>query len=253
MSSSSDHSHHAELTSARRDATRDAVGVSLGVAAWGLVTGVAMVKSGLPVWAALVMTFTVYAGSAQLAALPLLAAQVPLWVLVATLFCVNLRFVIYSAQWRPYLVHLGRWRRYLMGYLTTDMSYVLCLRRYPEPPQSAAQREVVVAYIARSAYLNWLVWQVPSVLGIVAAEWIPSAWGLGFAGVLALLALIFGQVRDRRAAVAGIVAAGVAVAAYGLPFKLHIVVAIVAAVAIGLWMDRLGSGLQPVKPVRTSS
>jgi predicted branched-subunit amino acid permease len=72
--------------------------VSPGIAAWGLVTGVAMIKSGLSVPLALCMTLMVFAGSAQLAALPLIAAGAPMWVIWATAFCVNLRFVIFSAQ-----------------------------------------------------------------------------------------------------------------------------------------------------------
>ena len=62
-----------------------------------------MVKSGLSVPLALLMTLTVYAGSAQLAALPLLAGGAPMWVVWAAAFCVNLRFVIFSAQWRVLL------------------------------------------------------------------------------------------------------------------------------------------------------
>jgi len=43
-----------------------------GLAAWGLVTGVAMTQSGLGVGLSILMSLTVYAGSAQLASLPLL-------------------------------------------------------------------------------------------------------------------------------------------------------------------------------------
>ena len=59
---------------------RDMAGAALGIAAWGLVTGVAMAKSGLPMPLALLMSLIVFAGSAQLAALPLLAGGAPLWV-----------------------------------------------------------------------------------------------------------------------------------------------------------------------------
>lgn len=41
----------------------------IAIAAWGVVTGVAMVEGGLSVAKALVMTFVVFAGSAQLAVL----------------------------------------------------------------------------------------------------------------------------------------------------------------------------------------
>ena len=92
-----------------RQGVTDMLGTGLGVGAWGLVTGVAMVRSGLDPWLALLMSLTVYAGSSQLASLPLIAAGAPIWVVLLTGFVVNLRFVIYSAQWRFYFGHLPRW------------------------------------------------------------------------------------------------------------------------------------------------
>lgn len=55
---------------------------------------------------ALVMSLLVYAGSAQLAVVPLLAFGGPLWVVWLTAACVNLRFVIFSSMWRSYFQHL---------------------------------------------------------------------------------------------------------------------------------------------------
>ena len=63
-----------------RAGVRDMSGASLGLAAWGLVTGVAMVNAGLSVPMALFMSFTVYAGSAQLAVLPLMSVAVMDWI-----------------------------------------------------------------------------------------------------------------------------------------------------------------------------
>jgi predicted branched-subunit amino acid permease len=62
---------------ALRQGAVDMIGPALGLAAWGLVTGVAMVHSGLSVPLSLLMSLVVYAGSSQLAALPLLAAGAP--------------------------------------------------------------------------------------------------------------------------------------------------------------------------------
>jgi predicted branched-subunit amino acid permease len=46
--------------------------VALGIGAWGLVAGVAMSKAGLGAAFAIAMSLFVFAGSAQLAALPLM-------------------------------------------------------------------------------------------------------------------------------------------------------------------------------------
>ncbi|HET9821806.1 MAG TPA: AzlC family ABC transporter permease [Burkholderiaceae bacterium] len=212
---------------------REMTGTALGIAAWGLVTGVAMTKSGLPVELALLMSALVFAGSAQLAALPLLVGGAPLWVIWATALCVNLRFVIFSAGWRPYFGQLPFWQRLRLAYFTADLNYVLFMRRFPDPRPAPEQ----LPYFWGGVACNWSAWQLPSVAGILLADRIPTAWGLGFAGTLALLGLTFSLLNDRATWVAAGVAACAAVAAYALPLKLNIVVAIAAATAIGLLMD----------------
>lgn len=210
------------------------VGPSLGISAWALVTGVAMIKSGLSVPLAVLMSLIVYAGSAQLAALPLIAAGAPLWVLWATACCMNLRFVIFSAHWRKYFGHLPRVRRLALMYVATDLNYVLFLRRFPDPRPGPGQ----IPYFLGSVAWSWVSWQVPALLGIALADRVPTEWGLGFAGVLALLGLAYSTLSGRKSWVAGGVAAVAAVAAVDLPLKLNIVVAIAAGIAAGLALDR---------------
>lgn len=210
------------------------IGPSLGISAWALVTGVAMVKSGLSVPLAILMSLVVYAGSAQLAALPLIASGAPLWVLWATAFCVNLRFLIFSAHWRKYFGHLPRTHRVLLGYFAVDLSYVLFLRRFaaagPAPGQAAS-------YFWGGVAWNWLGWQVPAIAGVLLADRVPTEWGLGFAGVLALLGLAYSTLSGKKSWVAAGVAACAAVAAFSLPLRLNIVVAIAAGVAAGILLD----------------
>ena len=211
----------------------DMVAPSLGISAWGLVTGVAMVKSGLSVPTAVAMSIFVNAGSAQLAALPLLVAGAPLWVLWATAFCVNLRFVIYSAHWRAYLGYLPRWRLALT-YLSGDLTYVLFVRRFPELERRPEQ----LPYFWGSVLWGWASWQTASLLGIVVADRVPTEWGLGFAGVLALLGITYSQLSDRKIRSAAAISACAAIAAFAMPLKLNILVAIAAGVASGLLLDR---------------
>ena len=59
-----------------RDGFRDLIPVGPGTFAWGLVTGVAMVKSGLTLAQAVGMTVLVFAGSAQLSSLQIGRAHV---------------------------------------------------------------------------------------------------------------------------------------------------------------------------------
>jgi predicted branched-subunit amino acid permease len=217
-----------------RRGARDMLAFGPGIAAWALVTGVAMVKSGLSVPLALFMSLTVYAGSAQLASLPLLAAGAPVWVVLAAAFCVNLRFVVYSAQWRVYFDALPRGKRLLLGYFAADLNLLVFQRAYPRLRAEPGQ----VPFFVGGAATIWLTWQLPAIAGIVLADAIPTHWGLGFAGTLAMLGLTYGLLSDRSTWVAAVVAASAAVAAFALPLKLNIVVAIAAAVAAGLLMER---------------
>lgn len=211
--------------------------VAPGLAAWGLMTGVAMVKSGMSVTESLAMTLLVFAGSSQLAAIPLIAASAPVWVILATSFCVNLRFVVFSAHMRPYLMHLPRGPRLLLGYLTADLSYVLFVRRYPHPGDDPVQRQAQLAYLAGGCVLNWASWQTASLLGIALAHVVPTEWGLGFAGILALVGVACSLATSRMRRVSAGVAGAAAVAAFALPFKLNIVVAIAVAVALCLLLE----------------
>jgi predicted branched-subunit amino acid permease len=216
---------------------REMAAVSPGLAAWGMMTGVAMDKSGMSTVEAVAMSLLVFAGSSQLAAMPLIAAAAPLWVILSTGFCVNLRFVVFSAHLRPYLMHLPlRWRLF-HGYLTADLSYVMFTRHYHHPPVNEVERREQLAYLSGGSLFNWVSWQGASLLGIALANVIPTHWGLGFAGILALIGVGWALASSHLRRVAAGVAGLAAVAAYALPLKLNIVVAIASAVALCLIID----------------
>jgi len=159
-------------------------------------------------------------------------------VILATSFCVNLRFVVFSAHMRAYLMHLPRRWRLFVGYLTADLSYVMFVRRYHQPPQNQSEQQAQLAYLLGSATTNWISWQGASLLGIVLAHSVPMHWGLSFAGILALLGVACSLASSRLRVVSAGVAGAAAVAAFALPFKLNIVVAIAAAVALALLLEK---------------
>jgi predicted branched-subunit amino acid permease len=216
----------------------DMAGVAPGIAAWGLMTGVAMVKSGMSTFEALLMGLIVFAGSSQLAAIPLLLAGAPMWIILATAFCVNLRFVVFSAHLRPYVMHLPRWQRLVTGYFTADLTYVLFVKRFPKPAMDAPGHAAQMAYLAGNGSINWFSWTSSSVLGVVLANFIPTAWGLGFAGILALVGMLCSLASSRLRWVSAGVAGAAGVAAFALPLKLNILVAIAAAVALCLLLEQ---------------
>lgn len=221
-----------------RQGMKDMLAVTPGVLAWGMVTGVAMVKAGMPTSVALLMALTVFAASAQLASVPLMLLGAPIWVVWVTAWCVNLRFVIFSVQMRRFMMALPlRWRL-TAGYLTADITYVFMQQKYGQSPPVDRDHPEPLAYFVGLVAVNWTAWNVAAALGVVFAEVIPTNWGMGFAGTLALVGLLVTLVRDRFTGISAALAGTAAVAAFGLPFKLHIIVAVAAAVAAGLLMEQ---------------
>jgi predicted branched-subunit amino acid permease len=193
-----------------------------GLGAWGMVVGVAMVKSGLTVLQASAMTLVVFSGSAQLASLPLIAAGAPIGVIFATAFVVNLRFVIFSALLAPHFSHLPLFQRFYLGYISGDLSTALFLQRYP----SVAPERGKLSFLKGLLYPNWVAWQVGTFVGVFLGSAVPTEWQLGFAGTLAILCILVPLIIN-SAALCGVLVAGiVSVLAHGLPYKLGLLVAV---------------------------
>jgi predicted branched-subunit amino acid permease len=207
-----------------------------------LVSGVAMVKGGLSVPWAILMSLTVYAGSAQLAALPLIAAGMPLWVIVATGLITNLRFVIYSAALRPYFASEPLRKRAALGFFMTDFTFTLFMRTAQD---GALPERHSDAWFAGVCSHNWITWQVCAITGIVAASYVPTDWGLEFTGTLALVALVGPSLNARPALVGALVAGVVALLAHGLPYRLGLFVAATAGIVAATLADNWSTPRSP--------
>lgn len=226
---------------AYREGFKDGLPTWFGVGAWGLVVGVAMIKAGLSIPQALGMTFMVFAGSAQLASLPLIAAHAPIWVIFFTALVVNLRFVIFSAVLAPHFAHLSWRTRAAMGFVSGDISVALFMQRYPDVAPAAGK----LAYLKGLVYPNWSAWQVGSVIGILLGSQVPANWGLGFAGTLAILCVMLPLVMS-RAAVIGVAASGlVALLTASFPYKLGLLLAVLVGMAIAIVVEEW---LEPALP-----
>lgn len=216
---------------------RDAVPALIATGTWGLVTGIAIVKSGLSQALATFMTLAVYAGSAQLTALPLIKDQVPLWLIFAAGFVVNIRFVIFGAALQPFFRHLSWPKRLGVGFFSTDIGFVLFMGRYGESKRRKDPRQLW--YYLGVIGPGWVVWNVCSIVGIYLAGVIPASWSLEFAAILALLSVVIPLVSTRPVAVCIVAAACVAWLGQGWPLRLGLAGAVVAGILAGVASERL--------------
>ena len=75
----------------------------------------------------------------------------------------------------------------------------------------------------------------------------PPSWSLEFALPLTFIALLAPILRDRPAVSAAVAAGAVAVIGAGWPYKLGLVAAALAGIAVGVWMDRQGTALEGLR------
>ena len=205
-----------------------------GIFPFGIITGVAMVASGIEPLAAMVMSVVVFAGASMVASAQLLASGSPaLLVILATLF-INLRFMMYSASLRQHFAHAPLRARLLIAYITADNVYGLMLARYAERPDDPGK----LGFFAGSGVLIWSSWQIAVAAGILVGAGLPVSWRLEFAAPLAFVAMTVPFLRD-RAMIGAALAAGITViVAQDLPLRLAVVAAALIGIAAGLLLER---------------
>ncbi|OZI28367.1 hypothetical protein CAL18_03130 [Bordetella genomosp. 7] len=225
-----------ERLAAFRQGVHAIVPALIATATWGLVTGVAMVKSGLTESMALAMTLLLYAGSAQLTSLPLIASGAPLWLIFMAGCVVNLRFLIFGAALHPFFRHLPWPRRLALGYFTTDMGFVLFMPRFGDAAQRGTREQLW--YFLGTIAPGWLVWQSASIAGIYLGALVPTGWSLDFAAVLALLAITVPLANSKSMLVSMLAAGVTAWVGQLLPLRLGLAAAVIMGILAGIWAER---------------
>jgi predicted branched-subunit amino acid permease len=229
-------------TSARRAADRRAVldGVRamlpllLGVAPFGLVIGVTVAELGVPHLAGWSLGWLVYAGSAQLAAVGLLASSASAVVVVASVVVINLRLALYSAAMAPHWRGTSPLFRLVASYLLIDPSFAVGSQSYDG---SRPKRQAHLHYLG-GALILWVGWLVVVGVGVTAGAALPSQLRLDSIGPLYIVGLVVLAARTTVVKVAVAVAVVAALLASLLPLHLGPAVGMVAGLLAGSLMQK---------------
>ncbi|MDP3540367.1 MAG: AzlC family ABC transporter permease [Azonexus sp.] len=203
--------------------------LSVGLVPWALVMGMAMASAGFSPLQAMGMNIIVFAGTAQLGTLPLIAAEAPLWLILATALALNLRFVIFSAAIAPGFRGVSAPARWLAGHVLTDGVFAVCLDKMLKVDDPKWR----LAYYLAPALWAWVLWQVFALIGIFAAGFIPKQWSLEFMATVALIVLLVPMARVRPMLIAALVGGISATLLRNMPLRLGVVVAICAGIGAG--------------------
>jgi predicted branched-subunit amino acid permease len=249
---SSSLSHASTLRAQRRAAMRDGFNAVrpglIALAIWGVVTGVAMVKAGLSEPQAIVMSLLVYAGSAQLTALPLMAAGAPIWLIFAAGIIVNLRFLIFGAALHPFFRDLSWRKRLLLGYLSVDVSFVVFMPRFADALKKGTLEQHW--FFIGTILPAWIVWQTASMVGIALGAIVPVSWSLEFGAVLALMAMMLPYITSRPVLISVLASALTAWLTQLWPLRLGLLAAVIVGIIAGMWAERRSSAQRTQSKVR---
>jgi 4-azaleucine resistance transporter AzlC len=201
--------------------------ISIAVFAFGVTFGVLARSAGMGSVAAIAMSATTFAGSAQFAAVSILGAAGGTATAIAAALLLNGRYVPIGISVAPGFEG-GFVRRLLTAQLVVDESWAV-----------ASRRGFDVRIIVGAGAVLYAAWNLGTILGVLGGGALgdPKRLGLDAAFPALFLALLVPQLRSRRAWFAAAAAAGIALvlipfARPGIP-----IVAASAACLIG-WRRR---------------
>jgi 4-azaleucine resistance transporter AzlC len=187
---------------------RDIAPLMISTVPFGMVYGAFAAQQGLSLTENVLMSGLTYAGASQFVALELWAHPLPFWTIVAAVFAVNLRHVLYSAALGRKTTHWPPLTRYLGFAFLTDPTFALAeLRGGPR---------LNAAYYFGLSLPLYVEWIASTALGALFGNLLgePEKFGLDFVVTAYFLYLVV-SFRKRPNAVTVIAASAIAsLAAY---------------------------------------
>ena len=217
-----------------REGAKTILPLILPAATVALATGVAAPTAGLSRHQAVAMSVAIYFPSVMLAALDLLASQLPVAVVVVTSLVVGVRVVILSLSIAPYFKQFSTGWKWALAYFLWTPVYALTVEHFETEPTA----DVRGFYLGMAVPL-WITVQLSVLAGTVFSASVPSGLELGFIVPLAFIALLMNFLTDFATKVAALVGGTLAVVSSAVPLGLGVVVAtlggVLAGVAVSHW------------------
>jgi len=210
-----------------------------GILPLGMLFGAAASAAGIGPWAAAALSALVFAGTAQFAAVGLVASGAAVGSAVLLVALVNARYVLLSAA----TLDLGRkagargWQRVALALGVVDETYAL-------QAAWARQGATTAAGLLLVSLTFWLMWVGGTLAGALLGARLPdlARYGLDYAlpGIAVGLLGIFADTRERLLAGLAALAVAGALALAGLGTLAVLLVPPAFAFALGRWRPRGG-------------
>ena len=203
--------------------------IALGVAPFGIAYG-AVAGQHMAGWQTLLMSLTVFAGTAQFIAASMLSTGTAYLPILITGTLINMRLILMSAALTPYVRRAKRRAYPLLAQLLTDESFAVSIAEFergsPDP-----------LFFVGSGLAIYLIWQLATLVGLAFGSNLPAGLGLEYALTGSLIYLLIMLTRTRRSAVIALAAGVLSLAVYPLLSNTWSTLAatLIAATAGVLW------------------
>lgn len=167
-------------------------GLAVGVFGYAIAFGLLASDAGLSVLEALLMSATVYSGSAQVATVGGLATGAGILASVVTVLMLNARYLLYGASLRPWLGTASPGQAYSSLYFLGDGNWLLSMKAHADGEQDTG-------FVFGSGIVMFAPWIAGTLLGSLAGNWIaqPKTLALDFLLVAFCMAMAVDMLKSR--------------------------------------------------------
>ncbi|MBW6465258.1 MAG: AzlC family ABC transporter permease [Brevefilum sp.] len=210
-----------------------ALPIMLGYLPVGFAYGVLAQKAGLSTLNTMLMSMIVFAGSAQLIAVGLVANGIGPLTIILTAFVVNLRHLLFSAAIFPHLTHWRKRELAVFASELTDETFALHSTRFER--EQVEKSEAFAINI-----VSHITWVLGGWLGVVAGQLVVEIEPLALDYVLPamFIGLLVMQIKSRTQVWVALLAGTASVAFLLLGFnQWHVIIATMIGATFGAWID----------------
>lgn len=214
------------------EGARDSLPLLLAAVPFGIVYGALAISAGMSPAAAQGMSLLVFAGSAQFIAATLIGAATAWPVVVLTVFVVNLRHLLYATSLMRHVEQLHQGWRVPLAFWLTDETFAVVSNRLSRRPDEPGLRY----YYLGSALAMYGLWQVDTLVGIVAGSQVPdmTGWGLDVAMVVAFIGIVVPALRTPSKWACAITAGVAMLLTYDWPHQTGLLFSSLVAITVGV-------------------
>ena len=227
---------------------RDTTPLIIAAAPFGLIYGALAISQGLSEALVMAMSIFVFAGASQFITIALLASATAFPVILATVFIVNLRHMLYAASLMPQLVKVSTWLRIPMAFWLTDETFAAVSNRIAQVKDD----KYFTAYYLGSAIFMYSSWLFFSYLGITLGQEIPDikSWGLDVAMVIAFVTIVVPLLKNYADWACALTAGISALLTYHWPYQTGLLFSSFVAIAVGVALSYKSKEIKTKKVIK---